>query len=383
MQKKKIAIFGSSGSIGKNAIEILRHNSDSYEIVTLVANNSYQILIEQAKLVQPKYVVIANEKFSQRVKEALTDYPNIEILSGFNQVNEVAKIKYDLFICAIVGMAALKPTINAIRVGSNIGLANKECLVAAGDIMIKEATDNKAKLIPIDSEHNAILQIFENDNLNLIEDIVLTASGGPFFEMDSKDFKNITKEQAIKHPNWSMGAKISVDSATMMNKALEMIEAYRLFPIRPEQIKTIIHPQSIIHGMVNYQDGSTLAMMSIPDMKVPISYALEYPKRLKIKHQKLDLAAIGKLDFFTADIDKFKALKLAQEVLKIGKNAPCILNAANEVAVEKFLQDKISFTNIIKINMEVLESFDYSDVSSIEDVIECDKQARLIANNNC
>ncbi len=381
LQRKKISIFGSTGSVGKNTIAVLQNNEESYEVIALVANNDFETLISQAKLVKPKYVVIANEYHYSKVKEALKNQTEIEVSCGINQVNEIAKIKCDLVIMAIVGMAALKPTINAIESGSNIGLANKECLVSAGDIMLETAKKNNVKLLPIDSEHNAIFQIFENDNLDLIDNITLTASGGSFFRMATKDMKNITKEQALNHPNWSMGAKISVDSSTMMNKALEMIEAYRLFPIKKEQIKVVIHPQSIIHGLVDYEDGSTLAMMSIPDMQVPIAYAIGYPKRIKIKRQKLDLAKIGSLNFYEADEEKFIALKLAREVLKIGGNAPCILNAANEIAVARFLNDEILFTDIIKINIEVLEKISYHDASSLESILYCDKQARLLAQN--
>ena len=381
MTKKQISIFGSTGSIGKNTIEVLLNSPATYEIVALTANNEADSLAKQAKILQPKYVVIANQKLYSSLKNQLENYPQIEVLAGKEAINEVAKIKCDLFISAIVGIAALEPTINAIKAGSNIGLANKECLVAAGDIMLREAEVNKVKLIPIDSEHNAIFQIFENDNLELIDNITLTASGGPFFNMALKDMENITKEQAIKHPNWSMGAKISVDSATMMNKALEMIEAYRLFPVTSEQIKVIIHPESIIHGLVNYLDGSTLAMMSLPDMKVPISYAIGYPERIKIKYQKLDLAKVGVLNFHEASKRKFPALKLAKEVLDVGGNAPVILNASNEIAVSRFLNDEIKFTDIMKINMEVLESLPYNALSSLEDVYYFDQQARNLASN--
>lgn len=376
---KKISIFGSTGSIGKNAVEVVLNSKELYEVVALVANNDFETLIDQAKILRPKYVVIANDTHYLQVKEGLKLYPDIEVFAGNDAVNQAAKMKCDLFICAIVGIAALQPTIYAIKAGSSIGLANKECLVAAGEIILKEAKNHKVNLIPIDSEHNAIFQIFENDNFDLINDVTLTASGGPFFKMKEQDLEKVTKEQAIKHPNWSMGAKISIDSATMMNKALEMIEAYRLFGLKKEQIKVVIHPESIIHGLVNYADGSTLAMMSIPDMKVPISYAIGYPKRLKIDHEKLDLAKIGSLNFFEADERKYTALKLARDVLKIGGNAPCILNAANEIAVQRFLNDEILFTDIVKINLEVLELMPYHDAASLEDVFHFDQEARMMA----
>ena len=376
---KTVSIFGSTGSIGKNAIEVILNSPTSYKIIALTANRDVKSLAVQARKLLPKYVIISNPDHYLELKEALEDLPKIKVLAGEAAINEVAQIKCDLFLSAIVGMAALMPTINAIRAGSNIGLANKECLVSAGDIILKEAKKHKVKLIPIDSEHNAIYQIFENDHLDLIDNIVLTASGGPFFKYSLAQMKNITKELAIKHPNWQMGAKISVDSATMMNKGLEMIEAYHLFPVDKNQIDVVIHPESIIHGLVNYSDGSTLAMMSKPDMKTPISYALGFPKRIAIKHQKLDLAKIGSLNFFAPDEKKFPALKLARESMEIGGNAPCILNAANEIAVERFLHDKIAFSDITKIVVEVLERLPYSNISSLEDVLENDNKARKIA----
>lgn len=376
---KTVSIFGSTGSIGRNAIEVILNSPKSYKIIALTANRDVKGLIKQVRILQPEYAVISDERFYSELKKALKDLPKIKVLAGEAAINEVAQIKCDLFLSAIVGMAALMPTINAIRAGSYIGLANKECLVSAGDIILKEAKKHKVKLIPIDSEHNAIYQIFENDHLDLIENIVLTASGGPFFKYSLAQMKNITKEQAIKHPNWQMGAKISVDSATMMNKGLEMIEAYHLFPVAKNQIDVVIHPESIIHGLVNYSDGSTLAMMSKPDMKTPISYALGFPKRIAIKHQKLDLAKIGSLNFFTPDEKKFPALKLARKAMEAGGNSPCILNAANEIAVSRFLDDKIAFNDIIKIVVEVLERLPYSNISSLEDVLEIDNQARKIA----
>ena len=376
---KTVSIFGSTGSIGKNAIEVILNSPTSYKIIALTANRDVKSLAAQARILLPKYVAISNPDHYLELKEALKDLPKIKVLAGDIAINEVAQIKCDLFLSAIVGMAALMPTINAIRAGSNIGLANKECLVSAGDIILREAKKHQVKLIPIDSEHNAIYQIFENEYLDLIENIVLTASGGPFFKYSLAEMKNITKEQAIKHPNWQMGAKISVDSATMMNKGLEMIEAYHLFPVDKNQIDVVIHPESIIHGLVNYSDGSTLAMMSKPDMKTPISYALGFPKRIAIKHQKLDLAKIGSLNFFAPDEKKFPALKLARESMEIGGNAPCVLNAANEIAVERFLHDKIAFSDITKIVVEVLERLPYSNISSLEDVLENDNKARKIA----
>jgi 1-deoxy-D-xylulose-5-phosphate reductoisomerase len=267
---------------------------------------------------------------------------------------------------------------NAIKAKSNIALANKESLVCAGKFLMSEAKKQKVKIIPIDSEHNAIFQIFENKNLEMIESIVLTASGGPFFK-SSKDFKEISVAEALQHPNWKMGAKISVDSATMMNKGLEMIEAFHLFPLKKEQIKIVVHPQSIIHGVVNYADGTSLAMMSLPDMQVPISYALSYPKRMKIKHQKLDLTQSISFDFFAADEKKFPAVKICYEVLDLEESAATVLNAANEVAVQKFLQNEITFNRITEIVVETISQISHQKLDSIEDVIYFDQKAREVS----
>lgn len=376
--KKSIAIFGSTGSIGKNALQVISQHLETYQINALVAGDDVKTLIKQARIFQPKYAAINNAKHYQELKAGLEDL-QIEVLAGEQAINDLAKIKFDFFLSAIVGIAALIPTFNAIKSGSNIGMANKECLVAAGDLMLAEAKKSGAKILPIDSEHNAIFQIFEQQNLDKIERIVLTASGGPFLNFSSEQMKHITIEQAVKHPNWKMGAKISVDSATMMNKALEVIEAYRLFPIAKNQIEIIIHPESIIHGLVDYADGSTLAMLSSPDMQVPISYALAYPKRIAIKHPKLDLAKISKLNFLTPDAKKFPALKLVREVLEADGNAPCIFNAANEIAVARFLKGEIEFARIVKIVDKVLEKLPYQKIASLEDVVLCNDQAKKLS----
>jgi len=377
---KVIAIFGSTGSIGKSTIEVIKNNSRAFRVETLVARNDFKTLANQALDLKPKYVVIENEKHFLELKSLLKNLKNCEILCGSKAILEVAKIKYDLVVSAIVGAAGMLPTLEAIKVGSNIALANKESLVCGGKFLLAAAKKSGAKIIPVDSEHNAIFQIFENQNLDLIEEIILTASGGPFFNKDV-DFAKITVEQALKHPNWSMGAKISIDSATMMNKGLEMIEAFHLFPLKKEQIKILVHPQSIIHGMVNYADGSTLAMLSKPDMQVPISHALAFPKRMKIKHQKLDFAALQKLEFFAPNEKKFPALKLCREVLEIDGTAPAVLNAANEVAVERFLKGDIAFDKIVKIVERVLHKMPNKEPKSIKEVIDADLKARQIANS--
>jgi 1-deoxy-D-xylulose-5-phosphate reductoisomerase len=377
MKIKSVAIFGSTGSIGKNALEVILQHSSQYKVDILVAGNDVKTLIKQAKIFKPKYAAINNINHFEELKNGLKGL-KIEALAGQKAIDDLAKIKVDFFLSAIVGIAALIPTFNAIIAGSNIGMANKECLVAAGDLMLKAAKKSGAKILPIDSEHNAIFQIFEQENLDKIERIILTASGGPFLNFSTAQMKNITARQAIKHPNWSMGAKISVDCATMMNKALEVIEAYRLFPVTKEQIEIVIHPESIIHGLVDYCDGSTLAMLSLPNMQVPISYALAYPKRIAINYSKLDLAKISRLNFLAPNAKQFPALKLLREVLAAGGNAPCIFNAANEIAVARFLKDEIEFYEIVKTVDKALQKLPYKKITSLEDVIICNNQVREI-----
>lgn len=375
---KKISIFGSTGSIGKNTIEVIKNSPQDFEIVALVAGNDVETLISQARDLKPQFVVIGNEAHFSKLKTALKDLKNCEIMAGEKAILEVAKIKCDLVISAIVGFAGMLPTLTAIKAGSNIALANKESLVCAGEFLVKEAQKQQVKILPVDSEHNAIFQIFESENLENIDDIILTASGGPFFNLEI-DPKKITVEQALKHPNWKMGAKISIDSATMMNKGFEMIEAFYLFPLKKQQIKILVHPQSIVHGLVNYNDGSTLSMLSLPDMKVPISHALAFPNRMKIKHQKMDLAKVGKLEFFDVDDKKFPAVKICQKALELDGCAPAVLNAANEVAVARFLNREISFEKITQIVEEALEKIAHKKPQSIAEIISFDSKARELA----
>lgn len=376
---KTIAIFGSTGSIGRSSLAVIKNDLSKFTIVTLVAKNDYKTLILQALEFNPKYVVIENEQYFEHVKTALAG-TKIEVMFGGLAILEVAKIKYDLVVSSIVGFAGMMPTLTAIRAGSNIALANKESLVCGGNFLIEEAKKNSVNILPIDSEHNAIFQIFDNKNLDLIDEIILTASGGPFFN-SAKNFNEITKAEALKHPKWQMGAKISIDSATMMNKGLEMIEAFYLFPVKKSQINIIIHPQSIIHGLVNYQDGSTLAMMSLPDMQTPISFAINYPNRLKISHKKLNLVDLQKLEFFAVDEKKFLSIKLCKQALESEGNAPTVLNASNEVAVEKFLNDEITFDKIPLIVNETLNKISFKKLDSIDDILITDLQARDIAKN--
>lgn len=377
--KKKIAIFGATGSIGKNTIAVAEELSEKFEIEALLAQNNVKTLAEQANRVKPKYVVIANEKKYQQLKE-LINY-KCEISSGREAVESLASKKFDLMVSAITGFAGMIPTVKAIKAGSNIAIANKESLVCAGRIIFDLAKQYKVNILPIDSEHNAIFQVFDHQNIGNIKEVILTASGGPFLNLDHREFDKITIDQALNHPNWQMGNKITIDSATMMNKGLEMIEAFYLFPIKKEQIKTIIHPQSIIHGIVNYEDGSSLAMMSSPDMKTPISYAINYPTREKTSVKNVDFTKIGKFEFLDPDYKKFPALKLCSQALSQEGNSCTVLNAANEVAVDYFLNGKIKFTKITEIVDTVLNNIPFENLYDIEDVLNYDNLARLTAKN--
>ncbi len=377
-QSKTITILGSTGSIGQNTIKIIKNNLDQFRVLALVANSNIDLLSRQVREVRPKYAVIADQKQYLGLKNLLSDIDDIKILAGFESILEVAAIKCDLVISAIVGSIGMKPTLAALSAGSSIALANKESLVCGGRFLTEIAQQTKAKIIPIDSEHNAIFQIFENDNLQNIDDIVLTASGGPFWNKDY-DFSKVKVADAIKHPNWSMGAKVSVDSATMMNKGLELIEAYYLFPVAIDQLQIVVHPQSIIHGLVNYKDGSTLSMMSYPDMRVPISYALNYPKRMEIKIDKLDLISLAKMEFYAVDNFKFPSPRICLDALKAGSSAVIALNSANEIAVQSFLKEKIAFNQIVDFIKIMLDKTDFERLNSIDDVIDWDIKTKEIA----
>ncbi len=380
ISKKTISIFGSTGSIGRSSISFIKDNPLHFKVFALAAKSNFNLLAKQARELRPEYIIIVDEDKYSKLKELLVDLKDIKILSGFESLLEISRIKCDLVISAIVGAIGIKPTLESIKAGSNIALANKESLICGGRFLKDIAQENNVKIIPIDSEHNAILQIFERNNLFNIADITLTASGGPFFFSDY-DLNKVTIDQAIKHPNWSMGAKISVDSATMMNKGLELIEAYYLFPVKIEQLNAIIHPQSIIHGMVNYNDGSTLSVMSLPDMRIPISYALSYPKRMSVNIDKIDLSKIQKLEFFALDNKRFPAINLCLNALKLGGNMIISLNAANEIAVQNFLNKNLSFARITDFVNDFLEKIEFKEINSIDEVIEYDIWARNFAKS--
>jgi len=371
MNKKTIAIFGSTGSIGENTIKIIQANTDLFQVEILVANSNVEKIAKQALLVKPKYVCIIDSSKEEELKSLLLN-TNIEVMSGTSSSLNLAKLKTDITVMAITGYNAILPIINAITTGNNIALANKECLVCAGAMIMDLAQKHQVKIIPVDSEHSGLFQIFDFKRPHLIKDVTLTASGGPFRQYNYKQMQSITKAQALTHPNWSMGAKITVDSASLVNKCLEVIEAYFLFPLKTDQIKIIIHPESIIHALVNYQDGSILTQLSIPNMQIPISYALFYPERFdNPEFNQFDLTKIGKLNFSAPDLQQFKSLELLKQVLtKIDSNAALVFNVANEVAVQYFLQEKIHFLEITNVIEEMLNKIPSENNNNIEDIID-------------
>lgn len=379
-QPKSLTILGSTGTIGKNTIRLVEEDRKSFSIDTLTAGTNVKELANQARRLDAKTAVIGRDNLYKELKESLSG-TDIEVLAGKEAIAEVAGRKNDIIIAGIVGAASLAPTLAAIKSGATIALANKECLVCAGELMTSEVKKYGATLIPVDSEHNAAFQSFDFKHPETIEKITLTASGGPFRLISRKEMEEVTPKQATNHPNWKMGAKISVDSATMMNKGLEVIEAYHLFPVKKDQIDVIIHPESIIHSLVYYKDGSVISGLSVPDMCVPISYALGWPKRINTKTQRLNLADIGKLTFEQTDEIKFPSLRIAREVLNTGGTAPAILNAANEVAVENFITGKIGFLEIINVVENTLEKIPAEKMQSLEQVFEIDRKSREIANS--
>ena len=375
MTRKTIAIFGSTGSIGENAIKVIKANLDFFELKILTAHSNVELLANQALELRPKYVHIGDLSKVEQLKSMLKD-SGIEVIT--DSIAEVAKIKVDMSLIAIVGSAAILPTINAIKAGNNIALANKECLICAGKIITNLASEYKVKIIPVDSEHSGLFLVFDHHSSHLIKDITLTASGGPFREYTLEQMSKVTKLQALKHPNWSMGAKITIDSATLVNKCLEVIEAYHLFPLRTDQIKIIVHPESIIHAIANYQDGSMLAQISAHNMQIPISYALFYPERAVLaEFNQLDLTKIGSLRFYKPEPEKFKSLQLLEGILtSIDSNSSLIFNIANEVAVDAFLKDEISFIQVTEVIEKALSQMEFKTLSELDEVVECMEQVR-------
>lgn len=372
---KKVALLGSTGSIGINTLNIIRRNTDKFKLEVLVAGSNVELLSSQVKEFKPKYVGIRDKDKYLKLKELLSGL-EVEIFAGSDEVDNLAKQKVDISIIAIVGSAAIVPTVNAIRSGNNIGLANKESLVCAGSLIMNLVKEYNVQLIPIDSEHSGLFQVFPFEKRHLLKEVIITASGGPFRDATSEQMQNVTKEQALKHPNWSMGAKITIDSATLVNKCLEVIEACHLFSLHSEQVKVLIHYESIIHAMINFVDGSCLAHMGKHNMQIPISYALFYPERaLQEEFNNFSLADYGKLHFEKADKNKFKSLKIVEPILdSLNTNLPIVFNVANELAVDAFLKDKINFIEITDIIEKTLQRTTVKEITSIQEVLDQIKQ---------
>ena len=379
MSKKKIAILGSTGSIGTQTLEVIEEHPDLFEAYALTANHNADLLIEQARKFNPEFVVIADETLYGKVKDALSDLP-MKVYAGSDAICEVASMDtIDVVLTAMVGYAGLKPTIAAIKAHKTMALANKETLVVAGQLVERLSMENHAPILPVDSEHSAIFQCINGENPDQIEKIIITASGGPFLHTPADKLKDVTPAQALNHPNWSMGAKITIDSASMMNKGFEVIEAKWLFGLQPEQIDVIVHPQSIVHSMVQYVDGAVKAQLGIPDMKLPIQYALTYPNRVHLSAPRLDFRKDSQLTFLEPDTKKFRNLTFAFEALRRKGNAACVLNAANEVVVNAFLHEKIGFLTMSDIIEKTMEKAAYIAEPTYEDYVQSDKEARRIA----
>ena len=379
-KKKQIAILGSTGSIGTQALEVISEHSNLFEVEVLTANNNSKLLIEQAIKFKPNTVVIANEEKYKEVDEALFKL-GIKVFAGQQSLEEVVEVEnIDVVLTALVGYSGLKPTIRAIKAKKTIALANKETLVVAGDLITKLCLENGVKIYPVDSEHSAIFQCLVGETYNPIEKIYLTASGGPFRGRLRNDLLNITKAQALKHPNWEMGAKITIDSASLMNKGLEVIEAKWLFDLKAEQIDVVVHPQSIIHSAVQFEDGSIKAQLGVPDMKLPIQYALGFPERLKNTFKRFSFMDYPNFTFEKPDLETFRNLQLAYNAMDKGGNMPCILNAANEIAVAAFLKDKIGFLNMSDLIADCMEKITFVSNPTLEDYVATNKETRILAN---
>lgn len=381
MEKKNLAVLGSTGSVGTQTLEVVACFPDRFEISVLTAGRNADLLIQQAIKFQPKLVVLSDEQAYKHVKEALAG-TDIEVAYGEEALIDAVQLEeIDIVLTAIVGSVGLKPTIAAIKKGKDIALANKETLVVAGELIKKLVEEYKVRLLPVDSEHSAIFQCLPGEESNPIEKIVLTASGGPFRGKSREELEHVTKAQALKHPNWSMGAKITIDSASLMNKGLEVIEAKWLFDLEAEQVDVIIHPQSIVHSLVQFQDGSMKAQMGLPDMKLPIQYALTYPDRIQNNFERFNFANYPRLTFETPDMKTFRNLELAYQALREGGNRPCVLNAANEVVVAAFLNDEVSFLGMSDIIEETMCQVDQKENLLLEDYLHYDEESRRVARS--
>lgn len=379
MKKRQLAILGSTGSIGTQALEVVSEHSDLFEVYALTANNQVDLLINQARKYMPEVVVIANERKYPELKEALEDLP-IKVWAGADAIAQMVQSEpIDMVLTAMVGYSGLRPTISAIKAGKAIALANKETLVVAGELIMKLAAEHKVPILPVDSEHSAIFQCLTGAYDNPIEKILLTASGGPFRRKTLEELATVTKAQALRHPNWTMGAKITIDSASMMNKGFEMIEAKWLFDATPDQVQVVVHPQSVIHSMVQFEDGAVIAQLGIPDMKLPIAYAFSFPTRMRSMAPRLDFNQYSTLTFEEPDMERFRNLAFAFEAARQGGNMPCILNAANEVVVAAFLQDRIGFLQMSDVIERTMRKASFIVNPSYEDYVATDTEARRLA----
>ena len=376
---KQIAILGSTGSIGRQALDVIASHSDEYGVYAITANNSVDLLIEQALRFKPEAVVIANEAHYPKLRDALAGEP-VKVYAGSDAINQIVQADpIDIVLASMVGFAGLCPTIEAIKAGKVIALANKETMVVAGELVTSLALKYKTPILPVDSEHSAIFQCLSGETQNPVEKILLTASGGPFRTLGTDQLKTVTKAQALRHPNWDMGAKITIDSASMMNKGFEVIEAKWLFGVPFSKIQVVVHPQSVIHSMVQFADGAVKAQLGAPDMRLPIQYAFSYPRRLNADFPRVDFTALGTLTFEEPDTQRFRNLALAYKALERGGNMPCILNAANEVCVAAFLNDRIGFLEMSDVIAETMERVAFRKESTLEDYINTDAESRRVA----
>ena len=379
MKKQNLAILGSTGSIGTQTLDVVAANPDLFAVYAITANNNVDLLIKQARTFHPEAVVVANEAHYNTLREALTDLP-IKVFAGSDAVAQVAALpSVDTVVTAMVGYAGLKPTIEAVKAGKRIALANKETLVVAGELVTRLVQQHHAAILPVDSEHGAIFQCLVGENADEVEKIILTASGGPFRNKSCEELASVTAKDALRHPTWQMGAKITIDSASLMNKGFEVIEAKWLFGLRPEQIDVVIHPQSIIHSMVQYRDGSIKAQLGVPDMRLPIEYALTFPQRRQTNFERLDFTKCSQLTFEQPDPSRFRNLALAFEAMRRGGNIPCALNAANEIAVDAFLHERIGFLQMSNLIETVLGRTTFIATPSYNDYVACDTETRQLA----
>ena len=382
MKKQQICILGSTGSIGTQALDVISQHPDRYEVYCLTANNRWQQLVEQARSFQPAAVVIANEDHYANVRQALDDLPDIKVYAGADALNQIVEAEpIDMVLTAMVGFAGLDPTIHAIKARKKICLANKETLVVAGELICQLAQEYHVPILPVDSEHSAIFQSIVGEGDNEIEKILLTCSGGPFRLFDDEQIKTVTAADALRHPTWDMGAKITIDSATLMNKGFEVIEAKWLFGVPADKIQVLVHPQSIVHSAVQFCDGSVKAQLGVPDMRLPIQYAFSFPERLPLNGDRLDLFASHSLEFFEPDLKKFRCLALAFEAIRQGGNMPCVLNAANEVVNEAFRQDRCSYLQMAEIVEKTMQQATFDKNPSLDTYFQTDAEARRIAKS--